>query len=70
MSDLHCPVCGLNVPRIAEIEAGAEECPRCLALSSGTMSVELAQGRARKGMASRGRVTQLLRELRPGSTKR
>jgi hypothetical protein len=70
MSDLHCPVCGLNVPRAPEIEAGAEECPRCLALSSGTTSVKLANGRARKGTTSRGRVAGLLRELRPGGTER
>jgi len=64
MSYLHCPVCGLNVPRTPEIEASAKNCPRCLARSGGTMSVRLAAGRARASASSRARVTQLLRELR------
>jgi hypothetical protein len=65
MSYLHCPVCGLNVPRTAEMEAGAEDCPRCLAQSSGTVSVKLAPGRTRESEPSRPRVAQFLRELRP-----
>jgi uncharacterized Zn finger protein (UPF0148 family) len=66
MSYLHCPVCGLNVPRTRETKTGTEDCPRCLARSSGTTSVKLASGRARKSTPSRRRVTKLLRELRPG----
>jgi hypothetical protein len=69
MSYLHCPVCGLSIRRAAEMESGAEECPRCLAQSSGTTSVKLAPGRARDSKPSRGRVTRLLRELRPGGAK-
>jgi hypothetical protein len=69
MSYLHCPVCGLSIRRAAEMESGAEECPRCLAQSSGTTSVTLAPGRARDSKPSRRRVTRLLRELRPGGVK-
>lgn len=65
MSYLHCPVCGLNVPRTAEMESNAEECPRCLAQSGGTVSVKLAPGRVRESKPSRRRVTRFLRELRP-----
>lgn len=69
MSYLHCPVCGLNVPRTAEMAAGAEDCPRCLAQSSGTTSVKLESGRARESKPSRRRVTRFLRELRPSGVK-
>jgi hypothetical protein len=69
MSYLHCPVCGLNISRAAEMEGGTEECPRCLARSSGTASVKLAPGRARDSKPSRGRITRLLRELRPSEAK-
>jgi hypothetical protein len=69
MSYLHCPVCGLNIPRAAEMKSGAEECPRCLAQSSGTTSVKLAPGRARDSKPSRRRVTRFLRELRPSGAK-
>lgn len=65
MSYMHCPVCGLNVPRTAEMETDAEDCPRCLAQSSGTVSVKLAPERARESKPSRGPVTRFLRELRP-----
>jgi Zn-finger nucleic acid-binding protein len=70
MSYLHCPVCGLNVPRTAETTVGAEACPRCLARSSGTLSVKLTPGRSRESTPNRGRVSEFLRELRPGSAKR
>jgi hypothetical protein len=71
MSYLHCPVCGLNVPHTSETKTDTEDCPRCLARSSGTMSVELARGRARKSTPSRSRrVGKLLRELRPGAVKK
>ena len=70
MSYLHCPVCGLNVPRTAESESGAEDCPRCLAQSSGTTSVRLVPGRIRESKPSRGRVTRLLRELRPSGVQK
>jgi hypothetical protein len=69
MSYLHCPVCGLNIQRTAEMETGAEECPRCLAQSSGTTSVKLAPGRTRDSKPSRRRVTRFLRELRPSGAK-
>jgi hypothetical protein len=69
MSQMHCPVCRLNVPRTAEMKTGAEECPRCLAQSSGTTSVKLAPGRARDSRPSRRRITRLLRELRPSGVK-
>jgi hypothetical protein len=69
MSYLHCPVCGLNIPRAAEIENGTEECPRCLAQSSGTTSVKLEPGRAHDSKPSRGRIVRLLRELRPSGVK-
>jgi Zn-finger nucleic acid-binding protein len=65
MSYMHCPVCGLNLSRTAEMERGAEDCPRCLAQSSGTTSVKLLPGRTRESKPSRGRVTRFLRELRP-----
>jgi hypothetical protein len=70
MSYLHCPVCGLNVPQTAETKTGVEDCPRCLAQSSGTVSVKLAPGQARARMPSRGRVSELLRELRPRAVKK
>jgi hypothetical protein len=69
MSYMHCPVCGLNIARAAEMESGAAECPRCLAQSSGTSSVTLEPGRARDSKPSRGRITRLLRELRPSAVK-
>jgi hypothetical protein len=70
MSYLHCPVCGLNVPRTAETKSGIEDCPRCLAHSSGTISVKLTPGRAQASTPSRGRVTEMLRELRPGAVRK
>ena len=70
MSYLHCPVCGLNVPRGPEMESNSEDCPRCLARSSGTVSVKLAPGRVRQGKPNRSRVAALLRELRPSGVKR
>jgi hypothetical protein len=70
MSYLHCPVCGLSVPRGPEMEIGSEDCPRCLARSSGTVSVKLAPGHAREDKPSRRRVAALLRELRPSGAKR
>jgi hypothetical protein len=70
MSYLHCPVCGLNVPRSRGMKSAGEDCPRCLARSSGTESVKLASGRAHERKASRNRVTALLRELRPSTVKR
>ncbi len=70
MSYLHCPVCGLNVPRTAEMDAGAEDCPRCLAQSSGAVSVKLAPGRTRESKPSRWRVARFLRELRPSGASR
>lgn len=70
MSYLHCPVCGLNVPRGRGMKSAGEDCPRCLARSSGTESVKLAPGRAREGKASRNRVASLLRGLRPSTVKR
>jgi hypothetical protein len=47
------------------METDAEDCPRCLAQSSGTVSVKLAPERARESKPSRGPVTRFLRELRP-----
>ena len=68
MNYLHCPVCDLNVPRTCETpQTDAEDCPRCLARSSGTMAVKLAPGRARESTPSRGRTTALPRELRPNA---
>ena len=66
MNYLHCPVCGLNVPRTCETKTGDEDCPRCLARSSGTMSAKLARGRASEDTPSRGRIT-LPREPRPNA---
>jgi hypothetical protein len=70
MSYLHCPVCGLNVPRTVEMDSSAEDCPRCLAQSSGTTSVKLVPGRTRESKPSRGRVIRLLRELRPSGVQK
>jgi hypothetical protein len=70
MSYMHCPVCGLNVTRTAEMEPGVEDCPRCLAQSSGTTSVKLAPGRVRESKPSRRRVTRFLRELRPSGANK
>jgi hypothetical protein len=70
MSYLHCPVCGLNVPRGRGMKTTGEDCPRCLARSSGTESVKLESGRAHEGKPSRSRVAALLRGLRPSAVKR
>jgi Zn-finger nucleic acid-binding protein len=70
MSYLHCPVCALNVPRTPESQVGAEACPRCLAQSSGAISVKLARGRAPASTPVVRRVTASLNELRPSVAKR
>jgi Zn-finger nucleic acid-binding protein len=55
---LRCPHCGLELA-CEEIEAEIEDCPRCLARSSGALSVELLQtapaepARRRAGLRSR-----------------
>ena len=71
MRYLHCPMCGLNVPLVAaEKQSTVEDCPRCLARSSGAVSVSLIPGRAGESTTIKQRVATLLRELPPGVSRR
>jgi hypothetical protein len=71
MRYLHCPMCGLDVPMVAAApQPTVEDCPRCLARSSGAVSVSLAAGRARRSTTIKRRAATLLRELPPGARLR
>ncbi len=62
MTQMNCPSCGLTVSfRTGESSQG-ETCPRCLARSSGAMSVRLRRGAAPKRLGTEARVRQLLRK--------
>lgn len=67
MTKMSCPSCGLSVSfRHGESTSG-EMCPRCLARSSGTMSVRLRPGTEAKPPGIETRVREFLRARGPAS---
>jgi hypothetical protein len=69
MSRMNCPSCGLNVSFSAGERTNENEaCPRCLARSSGTISVPLRPGAAPRPAPSADRVRAALRRFAPRRT--
>lgn len=65
MTYVTCPVCALNVPVVrSDGAATIEDCPRCLARTSGAVSVKLERRHSPDERSTRRRVASLLRELR------
>jgi hypothetical protein len=61
MKQMNCPSCGLTAAFKRGEDADAEHCPRCLARSSGTMSIRLRPGVAPKPLGVQARVRRFLR---------
>jgi hypothetical protein len=62
MTQTNCPPCGLTVSLRRGESGGGASCPRCLARSSGAMSVRLKRGAAPRGLGSEARIRQFLRK--------
>jgi uncharacterized paraquat-inducible protein A len=62
MTTMSCPSCGLTVTYKRGEDAEAEHCPRCLARSSGAMSIRLRPGAAPKPLGIQARVRELLKQ--------
>jgi hypothetical protein len=59
---MNCPSCDLTVSFGRGEGTAGELCPRCLARSSGTMSVRLNPGAVPKPLGTEGRIRELLRK--------
>jgi hypothetical protein len=62
MTRMSCPSCDLTVSFKRGESTSGEVCPRCLARSSGTMSVRLHPGIAPKPLGTEARVREFLRK--------
>lgn len=63
MTKMNCPACGLAVSfRRSEQTGSAEPCPRCLARSSGALSIRLKPGAPPKRVSPERRVIDVLRK--------
>jgi hypothetical protein len=69
MAQMNCPSCGLSVSFKRGESVTGELCPRCLARSSGTISVRLRPGAVPKPLGVEARVRELLRKLGPSRTE-
>jgi hypothetical protein len=61
MPVLSCPRCALTVP-VDRAARGEQECPRCLARTSGALSVPLAPGLPDARAQGRSIIARLMRD--------
>jgi hypothetical protein len=61
MTRMNCPTCGLTVSLGRQETPRGETCPRCLARSSGAVSVRLRSGLAPKPKGTEARIREFLR---------
>jgi hypothetical protein len=62
MTQMSCPSCGLTLTFRQQENERAEPCPRCLARSSGAMSIRLRPGVPPKPLGAEKRVREFLRK--------
>ncbi len=62
MMKMSCPECGLIVMLGHNERSSGEQCPRCLARSSGTLSVRLRRGAPPRRVSRERRVIEFLRK--------
>jgi hypothetical protein len=65
MTRMSCPSCGLTVTFEQGESTETESCPRCLARSSGVLSVRLHPALPPKPLDVEGRVREFLRRRGP-----
>lgn len=70
MADLTCPLCSLPVPPATRTAAEPDVCPRCLARTSGAVSVKLVPELFEHDAHANGGVITALRSLLPASPRR